>query len=154
MDEEQGSVQEAPAPKELKISELVEALQTGITRLKGDPGYTPERGSIEEKYNLTKTEVKTIFKHKKLLGLKFRAFKTVSYIIVDDVEGQPETVPGYGDKTASAISREVAATTTPTTPTEETTTGTTVTATSTTTSTTEETLAQEETEVATESHTF
>lgn len=101
-------------PREIKLSDIVEMVQSGVTRCKDDSGYTAERGSIQEKYELTKTEVAHIFKHDKIKGLRFRPYKAPTYTIVDDIEDKPELVaPGYGAKSATQISREEAATATP-----------------------------------------
>lgn len=76
------------APREqkidLKISLLQEDLENGLTRCKGDASYVESVGSIEEKYNLTKTEVREIFRHPKLKGLRTIPFKEKRYNLEDD----------------------------------------------------------------------
>lgn len=84
-------------PIRLTISGLIDDLKNGITRLVGDPGYDPERGSIEEKYGLNKTEVKEIFKHDKLIGLKVRIPKKKRYVLVDD-ETETVEAPVYSEQ--------------------------------------------------------
>ncbi len=67
------------------VSQLISDLNNGITRLKGDTGYNPELGSIEEKYGITKTDVKEIFKHPQLKNLRIKTSATVNYVLEDDV---------------------------------------------------------------------
>src|SRR6218665_490738 len=69
---------------ELSISNLINDLKNGITRCKDDLGYDASRGSVEEKYGLTKAEVKEIFKEPKLVGLKVRVPKESRYKLIDD----------------------------------------------------------------------
>ncbi len=92
---------------EVKITDLIEFLKQGVTRCKGDLNYSAEVGSIEEKYNLTKDEVKEIFKHPKLAGIRVRPLKEKSFNLVDDTTpNEPlETKPTLGAPTTSALKR-------------------------------------------------
>lgn len=93
---------------ELTISGLMEDLKNGITRCKDDLGYDATRGSIEEKYGLTKAEVKEIFKEPKLVGLKVRIPKEVRYKLIDDVDKASDEalkVKGYGTPSKAAEKR-------------------------------------------------
>lgn len=79
-------------PIKLTISGLIEDLRNGITRCEGDVNYSKERGSIQEKYGLTKAEVKDIFKNPKLAGIKVRNVQNPRYILTDDTEDKNITV--------------------------------------------------------------
>ena len=58
--------------KQVSIAQLKEDLSNGLSRLKKqDFG----KGSIEEKYGLTPTQVTLIFKHPDLKGLKVKGKK-------------------------------------------------------------------------------
>ena len=47
--------------QDIKISQVLDDLNRGLTRSPKSPGYNPEIGSIQEKYNLTNKEVKYLF---------------------------------------------------------------------------------------------
>lgn len=69
-----------PKLKVIKISELINDLKSGVTRLKKeDLGF----GSIEEKYSLTFTEIREIIAHPKLKGIRV---SIPSYVLIDDTE--------------------------------------------------------------------
>lgn len=70
----------------LRISSLKEDLSNGLARCVGDPGYDSEIGSIQEKYNLSKSDVKAIFQHPKLKGLRKAVIRQESYELIDDIE--------------------------------------------------------------------
>lgn len=101
----------------LTITGLINDLKSGITRCKGDLGYEEEKGSIQEKYNLAKSDVKEIFKHPELMGIKVSKPKKPKYILINDkVSGsttnveaptQPSTEEAkkYGAPTASGLAR-------------------------------------------------
>ena len=65
--------------REIKISEVISLL---------DKGYT--RDMVKEYYSLTAKEIKNLFTHPKLRGLK--AKKANSFQIVDDTEEMPEAI--------------------------------------------------------------
>lgn len=91
---------------EITLSGIKQDLANGVTRCKGDTGYSEERGSIEEKYGLSKTEVKELFKDKDLIGLKVRVPKAKRWVLIKDqtVEAETPTSP-YGTPSASAVKR-------------------------------------------------
>ena len=86
-------VQEQPSRERVKItiSSVIEDLHNGITRCKGDINYSEERGSIQEKYELSKKEVEIIFNHPTLKGRKVIVPKEVKFELVDDVTVIEET---------------------------------------------------------------
>lgn len=86
--------QELEKPVETKtivISELIKDLENGLTRLKGDDGYNEKIGSVEEKYNLPKAEVRDIFTHSALKGLRVKKVVEKSYVLVDDTKAGEQT---------------------------------------------------------------
>ena len=85
--------------KEISIAGLLEDLSNGLTRTNNGKGYNPTLGSIEEKYDLSKTEVKDIFRHPLLANKKTKAPRT--FLLVDDVTSSENTAervttPAYG----------------------------------------------------------
>lgn len=85
--------------KEISIAGLLEDLSNGLTRTKDGKGYNATLGSIEEKYSLTKAEVKDIFKHPLLANKKTRPPRT--FVLIDDVTpsentSERATAPAYG----------------------------------------------------------
>lgn len=74
----------------VRLSEVIEALDRGVTRCVGDTGYNAQIGSIEEMYGLSKTDVKELFKHEKLKG---RRVKTApKFRLVDDLDSEGNVV--------------------------------------------------------------
>lgn len=71
------------------LSQLISDLNNGITRCKGDTGYNPELGSIEEKYGISKSDVREIFKHPQLKNLRIKT-NTTNYVLQDDVTPKVE----------------------------------------------------------------
>jgi hypothetical protein len=69
---------------QLTVNQILEDLQNGLTRTPSDKRYTEEKGSIMEKYNLTKYEVDMLFKHPKLKGRKTKTPKQVTFTLIDD----------------------------------------------------------------------
>ena len=72
------------------LSQLISDLNNGITRCKGDTGYNAELGSIEEKYGISKNDVKEIFKHPQLKNLRIKTSSTPNYVLQDDVTPKVE----------------------------------------------------------------
>jgi hypothetical protein len=70
----------------ISISDVMNLLKEGVTRCQGDKGYDPEKGSIQEKYGLNKSQVGRLFKHPKLKGLKVNIPREEVFQIVDDTE--------------------------------------------------------------------
>ena len=85
----------------LKISLLREDLKNGLTRCKDDKNYNPEVGSIEEKYGLSKDDVKEVFKHPKLRQLKTIPVRIANFVLEDDLEEQTS----FGSPTQAALDR-------------------------------------------------
>lgn len=56
----------------LSLTEIKADLQRGLTRTPKDKHYNPEKGSVQEKYNLTLSQVNLTFKHPELKGLRTR----------------------------------------------------------------------------------
>lgn len=73
--------------KQIKLSDIIDDLNSGYTKTNSEKLYNPEIGSIQEKYGLTDKEVKYLFKHPKLKGVKT---KEVLLEIIDDTEPQLE----------------------------------------------------------------
>lgn len=93
------------------VSQLLNDLANGITRCKGDTGYDESRGSVEEKYGLTKESVKEIFRHPKLANLKVKIPKIIEkpYDLVDDTEeklsDEDESKPKFGEQSEAQKKR-------------------------------------------------
>lgn len=95
-------VVEAPAVKEISKKALVDYLKNGVTRRKGDTGYCSKRGSIQEIYALTATEVNDIFKDPQLAGLKVKVPKKRTYVLIEDLP-VTDVVPGYEKQIAEPV---------------------------------------------------
>lgn len=90
----------------ISVSEVLEYLANGVTRCVGDPGYNEERGSIQEKYNLTKAQVGRMFTDPTLKGKKVRFPKEDPFVLVDDIDGSEETSPvQYGERSQASVGR-------------------------------------------------
>ena len=99
---------EGSEKKQISITEVKSLIANGVTRKCNDKGYSEERKSIEEIYDLTKSEVTALFKHPKLVGLKVRVPVELSFDIVDDeTEESPAIVDSvsYGQPSATAVER-------------------------------------------------
>ena len=72
--------------KQITVSQILEDLENGMTRTPSDKKYNSERGSIMEKYSLTKFEVTLLFKNEKLKGKKTKQPRELSFVLVDDTE--------------------------------------------------------------------
>jgi len=68
------------APKKVTLSQVVEDLNSGLTRWKKDDiGF----GSLEKKYNLQMSEMIQLLAHPKLQNVET---KIPTFIIIDDIE--------------------------------------------------------------------
>ena len=106
MDSSNEAEVQAQEKQQISIRSLMEDLSNGITRCEGDTGYDPQRGSIQEKYGLSKTDVKKIFQHPKLKGLKVRVPQEESFELIDDVdEKETITTARFGERSASSQAR-------------------------------------------------
>ena len=77
-------------PITITISGILNDLQEGYTRTKDDKHYQGEGKSIQEKYNLRKSEVFSLFKHDKLKGRKTISTKVLPFVLIDDTEEEHE----------------------------------------------------------------
>lgn len=73
--------------KNIKISQILEDLASGLFRSPSSNGYDAKIGSIKEKYNLNDKELKALFEHSKLKGKK-RGQQTMELVIEDDTEDE------------------------------------------------------------------
>lgn len=80
--------------QKIKISQILDDLNRGLTRSPKTGGYNPEIGSIKEKYNLTNKELKYLFDNPKLKGR--RAGQVVNITVEDDTEEKEEVVNNSG----------------------------------------------------------
>lgn len=78
--------------QDIKISEILDDLNRGLSRSPKSSGYKPEIGSVQEKYNLTNKEVTYLFKLPQLKGV--RKGDPVRINIIDD------TQEGYVENTS------------------------------------------------------
>ena len=67
--------------KQISIQALLDDLSNGLTRTVSGKGYDSTLGSIEEKYELTKAEVKDIFQHP-LLANKMMLLLTLKHLLL------------------------------------------------------------------------
>ena len=86
-------------PVQISLTGILADLENGVTRKTSDKGYDPTRGSIEEKYELSKSDVTELFKHPALMGKKVKIPKVVSFVLNDDRE------PSYGAPSAAGERR-------------------------------------------------
>ena len=70
---------------EIKISDILKYLQEGYTRTKVEKNYDPEIGSIQEKYDLNKSQIFELFRHEKLKGRKTIVQKVPAFVLIDDL---------------------------------------------------------------------
>jgi hypothetical protein len=73
-------------PIKLTVSTILQDLKDGYTRTKDDKQYSGDGKSIQEKYNLKKSDVTRLFQHDKLKGRKTISEKAVTFILEDDTE--------------------------------------------------------------------
>lgn len=88
--------------KQLKVSEILEDLDNGLTRFEKD---NEGSGSIQKKYNLSFNEVRELFRHPKLINRKTRKVGLgLSFNLVDDTS--EIDLPSEEDTTAVTDSTE------------------------------------------------
>jgi hypothetical protein len=68
----------------LTVAGIKEDLANGVTRLKTDKNYHPDRGSIEEKYNLNPAEVRDLFKEPSLSGVRVIPYIPKRWVLVEE----------------------------------------------------------------------
>ena len=92
--------------KQISIKEVLDHLSNGVTRTVDSAGYVTEVGSIEEKYDLTKAEIKEMFTHPLLKNKKTKPPK--SFTLIDDLTAKETTSteksPSYGARPISSPS--------------------------------------------------
>ena len=88
----------------ISLRSVIEDLGNGVTRCKGDAGYDATLGSIQEKYDLNKTQVKELFKHDQLKGRRVHVKVVPAFELIDDLEeGEVITNSRYGEQSASSL---------------------------------------------------
>jgi len=70
----------------IKVADIKEYLANGVTRLKNDKNYHPEKRSIEEIYSLTPTEVRDLFKEESLKGVRVVPYVPKRWVLVEEEE--------------------------------------------------------------------
>ena len=70
--------------QDIRISQILDDLERGLTRDVLSVGYNSELGCIQNKYNLNNKELKYLFNHPKLKGK--RAKLPVMFNLIDDTE--------------------------------------------------------------------
>ena len=76
--------------KEIKISQILDDLERGLSRESTSPDYNPELGCIKDKYELTNKELKYLFDHPKLKGKRTKL--PVMFTLVDDTVQEISTL--------------------------------------------------------------
>jgi len=93
--------------KTISISEIITLMGSGYTRTNTARNYNPEIGCIQDYYDLPKEQVKLLFEHPKLAGVKTTKVITPTFTLVDDtaesVDNVAITEPMFND-TPSVIS--------------------------------------------------
>jgi len=89
----------------VSIRGIIEDLSNGVTRCKGDAGYTEAVGSIQEKYGLTKSQITRMFKHPQLKGRRVHVEVDDPFELIDDVGDEVITNSSYGERSASSLAR-------------------------------------------------
>lgn len=96
-------------PIKISVQNLIEDLRNGLTRCKGDTGYSDEKGSVEEKYKISKEEVKLLFSHPKLKNIRVRVHTPPKVVLVDEEEKSEtpitEIKSKYGKPSKAAATR-------------------------------------------------
>lgn len=93
--------------REISIREVLNHLDNGVTRVTDSAGYDPAIGSIEEKYGLSKAEVKEMFQHPLLKNKKTkpaRSFRLIDDVTVPEEATSTQRTPAYGARPASSPS--------------------------------------------------
>ena len=91
---------------QISVRGVLTHLANGVTRCVGDTGYNEERGSIQEKYNLTKAQVTRMFKDPMLKGKKTRIQAEDPFVLVNDLEDDEEIQGAqYGERSTASLAR-------------------------------------------------
>ncbi len=89
--------------KQISISEIITLLHSGYTRTSNAKNYDPEVGSIEEYYELPREQVKLLFEHEKLQGVRTKKVVRPVFDLVDDTTEESDDTP-----TGEAVTTNVA----------------------------------------------
>jgi hypothetical protein len=93
--------------KTISISEIITLMGSGYTRTNTARNYNPEIGCIQDYYDLPKEQVKLLFEHPKLAGVKTTKVIAPTFTLVDDtaenVDDVVTTEPMFNE-TPSVIS--------------------------------------------------
>jgi len=73
-------------PIKISLKGIIADLENGLTRTKEDTNYNAEVGCIQDKYNLTSTDLRTLFQHSMLKGLRVKPVKKPGFELIEDVE--------------------------------------------------------------------
>jgi hypothetical protein len=88
------TVIEAPK-KNVSLSKVISLMNEGYTRKKGDKGYNPTIGSVQEFYDLGIVDgidqADELFRHPSLKGKRVRIVKPSTLNIIDDTAETTET---------------------------------------------------------------
>jgi len=70
--------------KTISISEIITLMGSGYTRTNTARNYNSEIGCIQDYYDLPKEQVKLLFEHPKLVGVKTTKVIAPTFTLVDD----------------------------------------------------------------------
>lgn len=100
--------------KRISIKEVLNHLENGVTRTTDSKMYNPELRSIEEIYELSKSDVREMFKHPLLMNKKTKPPR--AFMLVDDTQETAQTLEAestnvpvamtYGARPASSTPSE------------------------------------------------
>lgn len=76
----------ATPPAQITVTQILDDLESGR-----------DRKAIKDKYGLTGDEVKMIFEHPKLKGIRVKKARVVRFTLVDDTQADPNTQITLGD---------------------------------------------------------
>lgn len=82
----------------ITISEVITLLENGYSRTNAAKNYNPEIGSIEDYYGLSKEQVRLLFQHPKLQGVRTKKVTLPEFDLVDDTTTE-ETSTTTNDST-------------------------------------------------------
>lgn len=87
--------------KTISISEIITLMGSGYTRTNTARNYNSEIGCIQDYYDLPKEQVKLLFEHPKLAGVKTTKVIAPTFTLVDDtaesVDNVATTEPMFND---------------------------------------------------------
>lgn len=92
------------------IADIEFMLHNGFTRTKDDKNYNEQIGSIEEHYNLSKDQVKLMFRDERLKKLRTKKVAVPQFVITEG-ERTIDTLPTMQNTTVSTTINNTPATT-------------------------------------------